>query len=260
MTATIDEAAKTLGEFEALAQQTGEWDGADAVEFSDDGHVWSPIWMAGVARIEGADGTLIRETVTDPHPAFARARVYRKGVAHTDWQYVSWDESVPADDEWRALWMRKPVKLFGSFALRSAYRHAFRDVVGDRRGPDEQTDGPTVGPAPTEARDWAAEYRQASTAEQVDQIRRDCRAARQNTLELQDLWSARRAELAASEWEPAEGDPGAATALTNEEYERTATGTVRRTEARPGAPRDFLAPAGNRATRRAKARKKGGKR
>ncbi len=184
MTATIDEVAKTLGEFEALAQGTGQWDGADPVEFSADGVTWLPVWVATDDR---------------PFPTFARATVHRKGVAAPTVMIVAWAESVPADDEWRALWERKPMKLFGSFALRSAIRHAFRDVVGDLRGPDEDTTGPTVDQP---ARDWRAEYLAAETLAQLDDIRYAVREARQNTDPLNALYRERKAELAARAWEP----------------------------------------------------------
>lgn len=247
MTATIDEVAKTLGEFEALAQKTGEWDGADAVEFSNDGVTWSPVWMPTerAAYIRGDD-----DVIALTNPAFARARVYRKGVAHVDWQYVTWDESVPADDEWRDLWMRKPSKLFGSFALRSAYRHAFRDVVGDLRGPDEDDPKTPGDVTPAAPRDWASEYDAATTVDQLDDIRKDCRAARQNTMELQEHWRARRAQIVDAEWtapapdlSPEEAIRHAAFFEQPEQPERT----------RP-VPQDHLPPT-NRAARRASKRK-----
>lgn len=244
MTATIDEVAKTLGEFEALAQKTGEWDGADAVEFSNDGVTWSPVWMQSAQHISETETQLVQ------WPAFARARVYRKGVAHVDWQYVAWDESVPADNEWRDLWMRKPSKLFGSFALRSAYRHAFRDVVGDLRGPDEDDPKTTSDATPAAPRDWASEYDAATTVEQLDDIHKDCRTARQNTMELQEHWRTRRAQLVDAEWtapapalSPEEAIRHAAFFEQPEQPERT----------RP-VPQDHL-PSANRAARRASKRK-----
>lgn len=243
MTATIDEVAKTLGEFEALAQKTGEWDGAEPVEFSADGVNWLPVWVA---------------TDDHPFPPFARATVHRKGVAAPTVMIVAWDESVPADDEWRALWERKPMKLFGSFALRSAIRHAFRDVVGDLRGPDEQ-DGPTIGApgANAEPRDWDAEYRAAETVDVLDGIRRDVRTARQNTDQLNALYRERKAQLTAEAWTPREL---ANLTDTTEENAAELLTEVAAAEpaARPGrAPQDHLP--GNRAARRAASKKKGRK-
>ena len=46
--------------------------------------------------------------------------------------------TLAAVDEWRELWLRKPVALFGAFALRAALRRGFRDVIGDHHAPDEQ--------------------------------------------------------------------------------------------------------------------------
>lgn len=222
MTATIDEVANTLGEFEALAQQTGQWDGADPVEFSADGVYWLPVWAPiGDHRF----------------PPFARATVRRKGVTIPTVIVVAWDESVPADDEWRGLWEQKPMKLFGSFALRSAIRHAFRDVVGDRRGPDENTGTPTSDAPHAESASWDDQIRDAQTIDEIDRIWTDMRAARARTGAREVSYIARRAELAAAEWEPAP-EPA---------------------PERP-APLDHLPPAGNRAERRAAARRKGRRR
>lgn len=218
MTATIDEVAKTLGEFEALAQKTGEWNGADPVEFSIDGISWSTVWAAvGDRRF----------------PPFARATVHRKGVAAPTVMVVAWDESVPAADDWRTLWERKPMKLFGSFALRSAIRHAFRDVVGEMRGPDEQQDGPTIG-APARAEDetdWDGMLAAAAHVEELDEVWAQMRTARARTGAREKAYKTRRAQLTADAWEPAP-------------------------EPQRPAPQDHLPPA-NRAARRAAAKRKG---
>jgi len=123
---------QTLAEYERLAIGTGEWKGTDAPEFSDDGETWTTAW-GPVGR--GAD----------ENPVFARATVYRKGVRPIV-VVIRWDEALPAVDFWRDLWLRKPVTLFGAFALRAAYRRAFRDVIGDQYAPDEQhTEAPNEG-------------------------------------------------------------------------------------------------------------------
>ena len=75
---------------------------------------------------------------------FARATVHRKGVRRPTVVVIRWDEALPAVDHWRALWQRKPVTLFGAHALRTALRRAFRDVIGDQYGPDEQHTEPTT--------------------------------------------------------------------------------------------------------------------
>jgi hypothetical protein len=248
MTATIDEVAKTLGEFEALAQKTGEWDGADPVEFSPDGVSWSTVWRS------------------DEFPAFARAKVYRKDVARATEILVAWDESVPAADDWRALWERKPMKLFGSFALRSAIRHAFRDVVGDLAGPDEDRTGPTVDAPPADRTDWDAQLADAPDVAALDLVWKDMRADRARTPAREVVYNTRRAELAAAAWEPAvvEVAPRRAGRATRmQEFlaeqgtaEPTATDVAPAEGPKRPAPMDYLPPA-NRAERRAAAKRKG---
>ena len=239
MTATIDDVAKTLGEFEALAQKTGEWDGADPVEFSIDGTGWLPVWSAvGDWRF----------------PPFARATVHRKGVAAPTVMVVAWDESVPAVDDWRELWERKPMKLFGSFALRSAIRHAFRDVVGDLRGPDEDTTGPSLDAPPADRTDWDTQLADAPDVAALDLVWKDMRADRARTGAREKVYNERRALLAAAAWEPAELAQLAditeerAAAVLADVAAAPAPGPVK-----PGrAPQDYLP--GNRATRRAAAK------
>lgn len=128
---------QTLAEYERLAIGTGEWNGTDAPEFSHDGEAWSTAW------VRDTDGLAVDEIDVDEHPVFARATVYRKGVKRPVVVVVRWDEALPAVDEWRDLWLRKPVALFGAFALRAALRRAFRDAIGDTRGPDEHIEPTT---------------------------------------------------------------------------------------------------------------------
>lgn len=244
--ATIDEVAKTLAEFEVLAQKSGEWDGADPVEFSIDGYVWLPVWApVGDWRF----------------PPFARATVRRKGVSTPTTMVVAWDESVPADDDWRALWERKPMKLFGSFALRSSIRHAFRDLVGDLRGPDE--DGPTIGDpwAPAEAAyDWDAELAACTWKGQVHRLHGEAKRVRAVTPQLESAFRRRLAELPETEPTP---ELSADERIRHDAFfpmDRVqgafeaagGAGAVRR------EPQDHLP--GNRAARRATARRKGGRR
>jgi hypothetical protein len=255
MTATIDEVAKTLGEFEALAQKTGEWDGADAVEFSADGVTWLPVWVPT---------TLLDEP--GRFPAFARATVHRKGVAAPTVMIVAWDESLPAAEEWRALWERKPMKLFGSFALRSAIRHAFRDVVGDLTGPDEDRTGPTVGAPPADRTDWDTQLADAPDVAALDLVWKDMRTDRARTPSREVAYNMRRVELAAAAWEPAAVEiaprrSGRATRM--QEFlaeqgtaEPTATDVAPAEGPKRPAPMDYLPPA-NRAERRAAAKRKG---
>jgi hypothetical protein len=251
MTATIDEVAKTLGEFEALAQKTGEWDGADAVEFSIDGTGWSTVWTAmGDWRF----------------PPFARATVHRKGVAAPTVMVVAWDESVPAADDWRELWERKPMKLFGSFALRSAIRHAFRDVVGDLAGPDEDRTGPTIDAPPADRTNWDTQLADAPDVAALDLVWKDMRADRARTPSREVAYNTRRVELTAAAWEPAavEVAPRRSGRATRMQEFLAEQGTVEpiATDVAPAegpkrpAPMDHLPPA-NRAERRAAAKRKG---
>ena len=191
MTATVEEFQQTLASYEDAAIATGEWDGADAVEFSADGQTWSPVWIA----------TLDQYARDIPFPKFARARVHRRGVLHADWRYLSWEESVPAAEDWRTLWERKPMKLFGAYALRDAIRHAFRDVIGDRRDADElDPAGPITSPAAeAPARDWDKEIAEAASSEALTAIWAEARTERARTGAREVAYEARLAELEAAE-------------------------------------------------------------
>jgi hypothetical protein len=193
MTATEEEFAQTLASYENAAIRTGQWNGTDAVEFSNDGAAWAPVWT---------------KTDAFEFPAFARARVHRVGVEHADWQYVSWAESIPAVDDWRALWERKPMKLFGAYAQRSAIRHAFRDVIGDRRDPDEvDPAAPLTAPVPAPERDWDADLENASTVEQLTEVWAAARTARARTAPREVVFERRLAQLEQVESD-AWGEPG----------------------------------------------------
>jgi len=209
---TLEEFAHTVAAYEAAAIATGQWDGIDAPEFSADGINWAPVWLG-----EGV-------------PAFARVTVYRKDVRVPYTAVIAWAEAIPADESWRALWERKPMTLFGASAKRDAIRHAFRDVIGDRRDADEDVAPPTAAPAD---RDWDAELAAAADLDTLEGIWRDARGARARTGAREVSYKARRDELAAAAWEPTPaGKPERPYAL------------------------DHLPPA-NRAARRAQARKKG---
>lgn len=220
MTATVEEFQQTLASYEEAAIKTGEWNGADAVEFSNDGLAWAPVWAA---------------TEEHPHPVFARARVHRRGVEHTDWRYMTWDESVPAAEDWRALWERKPMKLFGAYALRDAIRHAFREVIGDRRDADEIDPASPTATTAVEipARDWDAAIATAATTDELTAVWAEARTARARTGAREVAYAAKLAELEQAEAD-AWGEPAT------------------RTPARP-ALRDHL-PASSPATKRKKKR------
>lgn len=235
MTTNIDDVAQTLAEYERLAITSGAKVKIDPPEFSEGLSIstWEPFWI-------GAG-----------NPRVARATVWRDEVPTT--VYVVWDESVPAETAiaddgrpWRTIWAEQPTKRFGSFALRAALRRAFREVIGDRTEPDE-TEPRVLKPA---VRDWAAEYRSATNVAQLDNIRRECKSERANTLQLEELWDARRSEIIAAEWTPVA--PDEAPELSPDELARhIAFFGPQRPE-----PQDHQAPQ-NRAARRAAARKRG---
>lgn len=233
----IDDVAQTLAEYERLVITSGAKVQIDPPEFSDGGSLthealWAPFWFG------------------EQPPKVARATVHRDGIPTT--VYAVWDESLPVDTAqaedgrlWRDIWLAKPVQRFGSFVIRKALARAFREVVGDRIEPDE--DAPRVAPPQPVARDWAAEYRAATTVDELYGLRRAARAARENTLELEGIYNAARDELIAAEWAPAETPE-----LSPDELARhVAFFGPDRPE-----PTDHLPPA-NRAARRAEARKKG---
>lgn len=161
---TTETVKQTLAEYERLAISTGAKVQIDAPEFWSGLSVneWSPVWSG------------------DDHPKFARVTVYRDDVPTT--VYVAWDEAVPAEESWRALWQRKPMTMFGAFTIRAALRRAFRDVIGDRHEPDDLPDTP---PPPAEPVDWAARIEDASTATEVAELHKTMRAARAVTPALE---------------------------------------------------------------------------
>lgn len=188
-TETTAEAVKqTLAEYERLAISTGATVRIDAPEFSRNGITWSPVWCP-------------ETLLTDDHPQFARVTVHRDGIPTT--VYVSWDEALPAEDSWRALWERKPMTLFGAFTIRAALRRAFRDVIGDRHEPDDLPDSPPA--AETVERDWETELAEAKTPAEVVALHQAAKAARAVTPALEvalrkkanDLLRAERERLAA---------------------------------------------------------------
>ncbi|MDR6142071.1 hypothetical protein QE375_001625 [Microbacterium foliorum] len=181
-TPNIDDVATTVAEYENLAISTGAAVRIDPPEFSADGSEWSPFWLGG------------------GHPVGARATVHRDGVATT--VYVSWEESFPAEESWRGLWLAKPMKLFGAYVVRAALRRAFRDAIGDRREPDEQQ---TLSVAPDVARDWEAEIAGAADEQAVMALHAEMKQVRAVTVARERALRARLGELsappAARDWE-----------------------------------------------------------
>lgn len=172
----IDDVAQTLAEYERLAISTGDTVQIDPPEFSADGLAFAPFWAA------------------EQPPIAARATVHRAGIPTT--VYVAWGESLPAEDSWRALWLAKPMKLFGAYTVRAALRRAFRDAIGDRREPDEATATIT-----SPVRDWEAEIDDAPTADAVHALHAEMKRARAVTPQLE---AQLRNHLEAAAWAPAE--------------------------------------------------------
>lgn len=226
-TPNIDDVATTVAEYENLAISTGARVRIDPPEFSDGLSIspFTPFWLV------------------DENPKVARVTVYRDDVPTT--VYVSWAESLPAEDSWRALWQAKPMKLFGAYVVRAALRRAFRDAIGDRREPDEQHSMPAPSaPAaaePQDAVDWFARVDDATTLDALNAVRAEARLARAVTLPLKQRMDARRDEIGGDAW---------ATPASSEQT----SATPKRRE-----PQDYR-PSENRAARRKASRKKGGRR
>ncbi|TDL43862.1 hypothetical protein [Microbacterium oleivorans] len=219
MKTNIDDVAQTLAEYERLAITSGAVVQIDPPEFSADGDTFAPFW------------------IDDEPPKLARSTVYRDGVPTT--VYVAWDEAVPLETamtedgrRWLDLWIERPMQRFGSYAVRSSLRRAFREVVGERVEPDEDAPKVAGAQAPAPERDWDDEIASAPTEERLIEVWAEARASRARTAAREVAYRARLEQLTADGWEPAPAQ-------------------------KPGrAPSDHRPPA-NRAARRAKTRKKG---
>ncbi len=228
---TEEAVQQTLQGYLTIATKTGELRGVN-VEFTADGVTWHPLIF------DLADGA---------HPIAARARVHRAGWAEPTHAPELWDEVVPADEGWRALWLARPHVLFGAHTLRAALRRTFADVLGDRREPDDLDALPAPSapstPAPDggEAIDWVARVNEATTLDALNAVRAEARLARAVTLPLKQRMDARRNELSADAW------------TTPPAHEQAPAAPKRR------EPQDYR-PSENRATRRKAARKKGRRR
>lgn len=195
---TADDVQQTLQGYLTAATTTGDLRGAH-VQFASDlstaesslGVAWSDVLVPG------------------SRPVAARATVHRDGWAIPTVVTELWDEVVPAEDTWRALWEARPHVLFGAHALRSALRRTFADVLGDRREPDDAPSAPReaatpalptepVAPVP-EPVDWSARIAAAATLAELNDVRREARAARAVDLKLKDQLDSRRTALEAGQ-------------------------------------------------------------
>jgi hypothetical protein len=227
---TEEAVQQTLQGYLTIATKTGELRGVN-VEFTADGVTWHP---------------LIFDLADDAHPIAARARVHRAGWAEPTQAPELWEEVVPAEEGWRALWLARPHVLFGAHTLRAALRRTFADVLGDRREPDDldalpAPSAPTPASDDVEAIDWLARVNAASTIDALNKVRTEARLARAVTLPLKQRMDARRDEIGGDAW------------ATPASSEQTPASPKRR------EPQDYR-PSENRAARRKASRKKGGRR
>ncbi|KIP90181.1 hypothetical protein RU09_11925 [Microbacterium sp. MEJ108Y] len=227
---TEEAVQQTLQGYLTIATKTGELRGVN-VEFTADGVTWHPLVF------DLADGA---------HPIAARARVHRAGWAEPTHAPELWDEVVPAEEGWRALWLARPHVLFGAHTLRAALRRTFADVLGDRREPDDldalpAPSAPTPASDDVEAIDWLARVNAATTIDALNTVRTEARLARAVTLPLKQRMDARRDEIGGDAW------------ATPASTEQTSAAPKRR------EPQDYR-PSENRAARRKASRKKGGRR
>jgi hypothetical protein len=213
---TEEDVAKTIAEYETIAIGTGARCEFEAPSFSADGVTWTKAWLA------------------EQPPVAAMARVRRDGAESE--VVVLWRDVVPADEEWRKLWERRPSPLFGAYARRAVILHAFRDVFGERREPGDNPRTLAVEEPPK--RDWDAELEAATSSEHLMLIWAEARNQRERTAPREVIYERRLAELEAAEAD-AWGAPGEAAAES-----RTSTGALRQTVAdrTRGMPRDYLKP------------------
>lgn len=169
---------KTIGEVERIVHASGLWDGASAVEFSNDGETWAEHWAP---------------TEEHPYPTFARVETYRKDVRLPARVTARWDEQIPQDPEWHQKWCTHQMQHFGRTVRMLAFRQAFRDLLGNIRLEDEAI----VQDTDTQ-RDWAAEFKTAESVDALVEVWEAARAVRALNAELEVVFRGRRRELGGS--------------------------------------------------------------
>jgi hypothetical protein len=199
-TPSEEDVAKTLAEYETIAIATGARAEFHAPEFTADGSSWTQVWLK------------------EEPPTAGRCRVTRDGA--TSEVVVLWQDVVPVEESWHLLWTHRPMPLFGAYLRRSAIRHAFRDVIGERREPGDRVPELTV--EKTTERDWDAELAAADSSEKLTGLWAEMRSARARTGAREVVFESRLAELEASEADV---------------WGARGTATVERTR-----PRDYLPP------------------
>lgn len=179
--ATDEDVAKTLADYERIVQATGEWNGREATEFTNDGVNWSPVWV---------------KTAEHPNPLAARSRVHRVGVLYPAEEVVLWEEAFPTENpDWQKVWTDRPRVLFGAFTARRALKAAFREALRDRREPDDLPDARDAAQQP-EPRNWDLEIATAASEDELKGVWSDARAARARTGPREVAYNARLTHLA----------------------------------------------------------------
>lgn len=194
---------RTIAEYRAAAEATGEWE-QTVVDFSMDGKTWAPF---------------ILPTKDHPHPVLGRAIVQRKGRGLVE-TIVLWDESVP-DDEFAAVWNRKPNLMLGSAAERAALRRTFplaleRVVYAERsQYPEPWTQAPsaddeTETEAEREARliaKWSPLIEACSTESDVTAKLKEIRKEREHLPQLEVLMKKRKRAIAEADQPTPDAEP-----------------------------------------------------
>lgn len=187
---------RTLAEYRAAAEETGEWESTD-VDFSNDGETWQRFLIP---------------TDEHPHPLYARATVVRKGKNDAVQQVLLWEEAIP-DDEFATVWGRRPHLLFGGAVERAGLRRAFPAAVAGIVAADREARAATEspweakpsGPAP-DAPTWDELIEAATTAEEVDAVHKQARSVRAMTPALEQQMKRRKRALAEPASEGGETD------------------------------------------------------
>lgn len=157
---------RTIAEYRAAAEATGEWVETQ-VDFSIDGKTWAPF---------------ILPTDEQPHPVLARATIIRKSgdAERMTTTVLLWDESIP-EDEFAAVWERRPHLLFGSAAERAGLRRTFPSALAGIAATDREqwtTVPPAGAPQTTESIDWTAEIDRTESVVGIDALHKTMRARR----------------------------------------------------------------------------------
>lgn len=198
--------AETIADIERIVLASGQCVRTAEVLFSQDGATWSPVFA---------------KTDDTPVPAFIRASAQRTGTTEPTVVFLSWEEAIPADDEYHGLWMRRPMALAGARARRDVYRRAFRDLVdivsNPAEGDDPDIERAAAQPTEEEApRDWVAELTAAATLDELREVHQAAKKARGMKTPQFKAWKTRKAELEGREvvdTEAAAGDALAASAV-----------------------------------------------